>query len=136
MLMLDIDHFKAVNDSYGHRMGDEVLKRFAQVVKLSLRQQDLLGRYGGEEFVILLPATGLAGAEQLAEKVRTSVAVATFPHAQPLSLSIGCVQVRSGESLDAAIERADVCLYQAKRAGRNRVVLNEKDLIAATPLTA
>lgn len=136
VLMLDIDHFKVVNDTYGHRTGDEVLKKFAQVVKLSLRQQDLLGRYGGEEFVILLPATGLAGAEQLAEKVRASVAFATFPHAQPLSLSIGCVQVRSGQSLEAAIERADACLYQAKRAGRNRVVSNEMDLIATMPLTA
>lgn len=137
VLMLDIDHFKDINDSFGHRMGDEALKHLAKLVRSELRQQDVLGRYGGEEFVILLPATSLTGAVQLAEKVRRAVAAAVFPHARRVTLSIGCAQVHLGETLEVAIERADDGMYQAKRGGRNQVVLSEEaDTIGYAALCA
>lgn len=137
VLMLDIDHFKDINDSFGHRMGDEALICLAKLIRSELRQQDVLSRYGGEEFVILLPVTSLAGAVQLAEKVRRAVAEAVFPHARQVTLSIGCVQVCSGETLEVAIERADDCMYQAKRGGRNQVALSaQTDAACFSPVLA
>jgi diguanylate cyclase (GGDEF)-like protein len=127
LLMLDIDHFKLVNDTHGHLAGDEVLAGFAGLVRNCLRKEDLLARYGGEEFVVLLPGATQAAAAGLAERIREQVAE-TRLHAGHddvrVTVSVG-VAGESGEelpSLDGMLARADVALYAAKAAGRNRVV--------------
>lgn len=125
VLLLDLDFFKQVNDSYGHAMGDEVLRRFAKETSTLLRDQDLLGRVGGEEFAILLVETTLDPAEQKAEKIRVAIEGLEFYFKGDIfniSVSIGVGQYGVGEDkLDPLMERADRALYQAKGAGRNRV---------------
>ena len=123
VLMLDIDHFKHVNDAYGHAVGDRVLKELAQQIKQLVRSQDDLARYGGEEFMILLPHTDLAGARILAENIRKAVESYRFTFDQSLkaSISVGCIESQSDENLEKLISRADSFLYQAKQNGRNQV---------------
>src|SRR6185436_11318492 len=127
VLMLDIDHFKAVNDRHGHAAGDDVLKLISATFAWGLRDADVCGRIGGEEFAVVLPETGLAQAMQTAERLRLTVAKTAVPtdHApEPLrvTVSVGVAALSDGESLDELLARADQSLYQAKRAGRNRVV--------------
>ncbi|QPL44868.1 diguanylate cyclase [Halomonas sp. A40-4] len=134
LIAIDIDHFKRINDEYGHDAGDEVLKRFTDVIKGLLRHEDLLCRVGGEEFAILLPDTPLEKAWQVAERIRVAVEQTQVPLEQddvPITIAItasfGVTHVASGEmSLKAAIKRADNGLYEAKAAGRNRIVLQER----------
>jgi diguanylate cyclase (GGDEF)-like protein len=127
MLLLDVDHFKRVNDTYGHLAGDEVLAGFARLVRTCLRKEDLLGRYGGEEFIVLLPGTAQPAAAALAERIREQVAETQLHGANEavrITVSIG-VAAESGEHLpvlDLMIGRADDALYMAKAEGRNRVV--------------
>jgi diguanylate cyclase (GGDEF)-like protein len=125
-LMLDVDHFKAINDRFGHASGDRVLAALARGIAGLLRPGDVLGRAGGEEFLLWLPHTDLAGAIALAETLRTHVATMSLEldgQVQPVSVSIG-VAVRGAGDRDHAglVRRADRALYAAKRAGRNRVV--------------
>lgn len=134
-LMLDIDHFKRVNDNWGHAAGDAVLRDIAQRIESQVRASDVAARYGGEEFVVLLPGTDIASALLLAERIRTVVSATTvaLPNAEPVTItvSIGISEVRPapdaeelktlGESL---IARADVALYAAKSAGRDQVVVD------------
>jgi diguanylate cyclase (GGDEF)-like protein/PAS domain S-box-containing protein len=123
--MLDLDHFKAVNDRFGHAVGDEALKAVASAIRRSLRATDRLARHGGEEFVVMLPETPLATATGALERIRASVAGLQFKARGELvsiTVSAGVVAWRSGESVDAVIDRADRALYEAKRSGRNRVV--------------
>jgi diguanylate cyclase (GGDEF)-like protein len=128
LLTLDIDHFKKVNDTHGHGVGDDTLIRFAQVCRTCLRALDTIGRVGGEEFAILLPETSLADACQVAERMRAEVAACTMtgPH-EPfqITVSIGAAQVRDGETFDALMARSDQQLYGAKHGGRNRVYCGE-----------
>lgn len=126
LLMLDIDHFKEVNDSFGHRAGDQVLRHVVAVMHTRLRAQDLVGRYGGEEFMVLLPDTPLAGAAALAETLREAIAQAPCVYEGrfiPVTVSIGVcgAHLESGDSGDRLIQAADQALYAAKSAGRNRV---------------
>jgi diguanylate cyclase (GGDEF)-like protein len=127
VLMLDLDHFKAVNDRHGHAAGDDVLRFLSTAVALQLRATDVAGRTGGEEFVLVLPETGLEDALASAERVRLTVArtpVPTDEAAQPipLTVSIGVAALEPGAgSLDELLARADEALYAAKRSGRNRV---------------
>ena len=125
VLMLDIDHFKQVNDRYGHQAGDAVLKGVVGVCVAGLRQCDLIGRYGGEEFVIMLPQTGKSEAAKVAERLQQSIANQLFPSpAGPLhvTVSIGVAQqLADGASLLTLLERADQAMYTAKLAGRNQV---------------
>lgn len=124
-LIFDLDHFKSVNDRYSHRVGDEVLRRVCQVVKQTLRGSDLLGRYGGEEFVVLLAEPPDAGLPELTERLRL---VVQNQHWEPLTpgfgvtISGGWAEARAEDSFDAVIARADARLYEAKRAGRNRII--------------
>jgi diguanylate cyclase (GGDEF)-like protein/PAS domain S-box-containing protein len=123
--MLDLDYFKAINDSHGHESGDHVLKRFAAICRASLRESDLLARIGGEEFVILFPETTCEKAREVAERIRENVAAATVPSAQGEAIrfttSIGIAELsESDKNIDALISRADRVLYEAKRSGRNR----------------
>jgi len=126
ILMLDLDHFKAVNDRYGHAVGDAVLGTFATVLRNTLRGSDLPARIGGEEFAVLLPHTDLAGALLLAERIRRAVAdccrVPTYPELR-MTVSIGVSELLPDDPTpEAALARADAALYRAKQAGRNRVV--------------
>lgn len=129
LLMADIDHFKTFNDSYGHRVGDEVLKIVARTLKEGLKGQDTASRYGGEEFAILLPRTGLSGATAVAEQIRSRLARRTITNRKTgesygsITVSIGIAQYRFRESLDGFLQRADQALYRAKKDGRNRVAV-------------
>jgi two-component system cell cycle response regulator len=127
VLILDIDHFKGINDSFGHEAGDEVLRGFAERVRQHTRPIDIVARYGGEEVVVILPEAGLGEAQGIAERIRERVEAVPFSvlgatRTVPVTVSIG-VAVRRGEDLCAAdmLRRADLALYRAKAAGRNRV---------------
>lgn len=120
----DIDHFKAVNDCFGHPVGDKVIAGFAQAISEVLRKSDWFGRFGGEEFVAALPETGIVDAMQLAERIRAKIAALRFSCIDDGSctISIGVAGLVQGESrLGSVLERVDGALYEAKRAGRNRV---------------
>lgn len=128
LVILDLDHFKTVNDRFGHPVGDAVLRRFAAVTQGSVRAVDRLGRWGGEEFALLLPGTPLEGARIIAERVRESVAAAPWHEEAPgltLTVSGGLAEHRPGEGIDALVKRADVALYAAKTGGRNRIVCGD-----------
>jgi diguanylate cyclase len=122
LLMFDLDHFKRVNDSFGHGIGDVVLAATAQVVRQHLRISDALIRWGGEEFLVMTPATRLEGAMGLAEKLRAAMAEIDFPNVGQVTMSLGVSEYALGEGLEAWIERTDQALYRAKAEGRNRVV--------------
>jgi len=121
-LMIDLDRFKVFNDTYGHQFGDKVLQKIAQVISEHCRTNDHLGRYGGEEFVILLPETSIAGAAAIAERVRAAVAATSLDHIEErVTLSIGVAEWRDGDdSGSRLISEADQALFEAKAAGRNR----------------
>jgi two-component system, cell cycle response regulator len=127
-LVIDIDYFKAINDTHGHDAGDDVLRDFALRIKRSIRGIDLACRYGGEEFVIVMPETDMAVAAMVAERLRRRIAAEPFAIAQgaravPVTISIGIAELRGNDDTAAALlKRADQALYRAKRDGRNRVV--------------
>ena len=133
LLIADIDHFKKFNDTYGHLLGDQVLRLVASVLTQNTKGQDLVARYGGEEFAVILPGTNIHDAVAVAKnlcKVMASREItkrATGEHLGRVTLSIGVAHRHPGESAQALIESADTCLYAAKTAGRNRVV-SEGDL--------
>ena len=125
VMLLDIDHFKRVNDSFGHLAGDQVLKLMSQTVVMQLRTIDCFGRYGGEEFILLMPQTYLHGAMAGAERVRKSIEQANFDIVEAgtsMTVSIGVAEFFDGESVEQLIARADLALYAAKNDGRNRVI--------------
>ncbi|MDR5864328.1 diguanylate cyclase [Halomonas campisalis] len=122
LLLFDIDHFKSVNDRHGHDVGDAILKRLANKVSASLRSTDLLARWGGEEFTILLPDTPLSGAATYAERLRQQIADSRF-QGLAITVSLGITQYQPGDDMDGILGRADDALYRAKRAGRNTLVL-------------
>lgn len=126
MLMLDIDHFKAINDKYGHLVGDAVLVELAQILRQTLRTLDCAGRYGGEEFLIVLGQTGLPQAIQTAERIRLAVDDHPFTHGEVtlhVTVSIGAAEMGArDQSMNDLIGRADQALYDAKKSGRNRIV--------------
>jgi len=131
VMMVDIDHFKKLNDAYGHLAGDGVLREIAQVLKEGVRETDTVARYGGEEFIIVMPDTHLDGAAYRAETLREMVERKDFPgHDGPLhiTISIGVAAFLSG-SADGVIGVADRALYQAKRAGRNRVIVGAPEAL-------
>ncbi len=117
--ILDLDHFKRINDTHGHKTGDDVLVMAAHALGTHLRAEDQLGRLGGEEFLILLPDTDAAAASHVAEKLRHEVAAAPSP--VPVTVSVG-VATWDGEASDDLLQRADDALYAAKDAGRDRVM--------------
>jgi diguanylate cyclase (GGDEF)-like protein len=125
VVMLDIDHFKDINDHYGHRAGDQVLRAFAAAVRSRLRKSDAFGRVGGEEFALLLPETTLDQAKVVAERIRRDVEAITVPHGNTpirFTCSIGVAeQTPAVNDLDGLLRTADAALYRAKAEGRNRV---------------
>lgn len=120
LIMLDVDHFKRFNDTFGHPAGDELLKQVAEVLKRSARAYDVPARYGGEEFALLLPNTGLEEALRVAERLRQQISAIINPYA-PITASLGVAAYRHGSSPATLLYEADVALYQAKQGGRNRV---------------
>ena len=133
VIMADLDHFKSFNDAFGHPRGDELLIAVARTLRQLSRATDILARYGGEEFTLVLPETSAVEAQVLAERVRQCVAaleidaVPTRRGAEPgVTLSLGVAAYNLGDSKEDLIEAADVALYQAKRAGRNRVHVAEE----------
>lgn len=123
VILFDIDHFKAVNDRYGHDVGDEVLKRVASSANACLRHTDLIGRYGGEEFVIILPSTDAEVALQIAERVRARIEASWDARQPKVTVSLGIASTRGEDAGDVVLKRADIALYEAKSAGRNRLRL-------------
>ena len=127
LLMLDIDHFKQFNDTYGHLVGDKVLRFIASILTRCLKGSDLAARFGGEEFAVILPSTPLQGATTVAEQIRKSISAGELKDKENgkrygrISVSIGIAEYHSGEAASGLIERADQALYTAKKNGRNRV---------------
>ncbi|MET3106276.1 diguanylate cyclase (GGDEF)-like protein [Oxalobacteraceae bacterium GrIS 2.11] len=136
LAMIDLDHFKRVNDSFGHHVGDEVLKRLSQCTCELLRKTDTIGRWGGEEFLLLLPETGkdqvLAGLERLHRLVGTMPMVTAPP--LYVTFSAGLTKYRSGEHIEQTLKRVDLLLYQAKNRGRNQIVHDEQVSVCAVTI--
>ena len=126
LLMLDIDHFKTINDTFGHQAGDHVLIEIASRLRRSLRGSDMVARWGGEEFVVLLRDCALPDALRLAEDIRAAIAEVPFGALGSLTISVGAAEVRADEDLTSWLGRADQALYRAKRAGRNEVVADSE----------
>ncbi|MDR3211596.1 MAG: GGDEF domain-containing protein [Planctomycetota bacterium] len=125
-LLVDVDHFKQVNDTFGHQVGDQVLQKVGQTLKLSARDGDAICRYGGEEFVLLLPGRGLDGATMVAERLRQNVSLGiALPDGTNLTVSVGGSEYIVGEEGAETIRRADEALYMAKKTGRNRVCVRQ-----------
>ena len=121
VVMLDIDHFKVVNDTFGHNIGDDVLVDIADTLRLSVRNSDTVGRWGGEEFLVILPSTDLEQAGAVAEKVRGRVADLKLPTVGKVTVSLGVAEYQAGDTEQQLVARADIALYAAKEGGRNRV---------------
>ncbi|WP_300455127.1 GGDEF domain-containing protein [Desulfobacula sp.] len=128
VIMLDIDHFKRVNDTYGHLIGDNVLKMIGKLIKDSIKGKDIAARFGGEEFILTLPQTPLKGAYALAEQIRLNLQKMnlkikdTGESIGQITISLGVALYKEGESIEAVIQRADNALYHAKNTGRNKTV--------------
>ncbi|WP_345294108.1 GGDEF domain-containing protein [Luteimonas vadosa] len=128
ILMLDIDYFKRINDRFGHPVGDQVLRRVAHVCQSSLGLGDLIGRIGGEEFLVVCPGTRAKAAMLIADGLRAAVQQRSFDDlcpGMPVTISVGVAQSQDPDSLGDLIERADTALYRAKEAGRNRVACQD-----------
>lgn len=126
-MLCDLDHFKVINDSFGHHAGDMVLMECGNIIRRCIRKNDIAGRFGGEEFVVLMPNTSLAGAARLADRIRAELADANFPAmtgVHPVTASFGVAELLPNESLSDLFRRTDTMLYAAKKEGRNRVMLD------------
>lgn len=124
LIIADIDHFKQINDRYGHDAGDSVIAQVGRQMQRLCRSEDVVARWGGEEFLLLLPMTDISAATELAERIRATIQATEVIHADqriPFTLSLGVAALNVDEPLDASIARADHALYQSKTAGRNRV---------------
>jgi diguanylate cyclase len=138
LLFADIDHFKQVNDTYGHLMGDKVLRAVAQILKANVKGKDTAARFGGEEFVVLLPETSINGAISLAEKIRSTIERSrirrtdTQQEMAQVTVSFGIASYCAGESPDDFVSRVDAALYASKTQGRNRVTVAPAQLIRSS----
>ncbi len=121
IVMIDVDDFKSVNDTYGHNEGDYFLKTISEELKKVFRDTDVVGRWGGEEFLVLLPKTTIDDAYVIAERLRKQIESKLFPHIGSKTASFGITKLHENDTLDIAIGRADKALYYAKENGRNQV---------------
>jgi len=136
VLMMDLDHFKSINDGYGHLIGDEVLKAVVSQIKDCIRQTDICFRYGGEEFVVLLNNANIANARLIAERIRMTVSDLCIPTDKGLlqvTLSTGLAMLKDNDSSNDLLNRADNALYQAKQSGRNKVCVYKETYAVAEP---
>jgi len=122
IILMDIDDFKIINDTFGHNTGDKVLVQFSNTLKQTIRDADIAGRWGGEEFLVVCPETNLDGAISLAEKLRANIENSEFKNAGHVTASFGVSGIRHGDNVKSLINRADKSLYSAKEAGKNTVV--------------
>lgn len=133
LVMGDIDNFKSVNDNHGHECGDYILKALVNTIISGLRKQDIVGRWGGEEFILLLPETNLTGGEIAAEKIRKIIDQNEFIYNNkviPISITFGVSEYSSGKNIDSCIKEADSALYKGKSKGKNRVeIFNPEDIL-------
>jgi len=133
LLFIDVDHFKSINDTHGHLLGDKVLRAIAQALRASIKGRDIAARFGGEEFAVFLPETSLVGAQALAERIRVEIAKGRIrradrdEHIGGVTVSIGVTHAGPDDTLEAIIERGDAAMYAAKHAGRNRVSVATPD---------
>ncbi|MCW8903193.1 GGDEF domain-containing protein [Sedimenticola sp.] len=127
VILMDIDHFKSINDRHGHLYGDQALKAVAQCAEQSVRESDMIFRYGGEEFLILLTGTDLSGAELLAERIRQNIETMSpqTDKAIQMTVSLGVTTLIQGDDINSLFQRMDNALYRAKDAGRNRTVIDK-----------
>ncbi len=136
VLMIDIDHFKNINDTYGHLIGDKVIRFVADTLKKQVRGNDTVTRFGGDEFLVLLPNTSVSGALSVAENIRSAIEKTRIKRLETgefighITVSIGGARYLLGESVNELISRADAALYKSKHRGRNRVTIDECDVIA------
>jgi len=130
VLLADLDHFKRINDTHGHEAGDQVLRAFGECLRGALREGDLAARFGGEEFLILLPETDHAGVQRVGEKLRAALAALELQPVGRVTASFGGAVWNEGETATAFVKRADAALYAAKQAGRDRVVLADEPALA------
>ena len=121
IIMYDFDNFKQINDNFGHEMGDYVLKESTQVISQVIREIDKIGRYGGEEFLILLPFSNLSNALEVAERVKDAIASHQFKDLDQVTISLGVVEYNNDESLESFLKRVDEKMYQSKYSGRNKI---------------
>ena len=121
LILFDLDHFKKVNDNYGHQIGDKVLKEISKILLNSIRKVDYFGRWGGEEFLIILPETNLQAAEKLAERLRINIEESSFSKVDNLTSSFGVASYSEEKGIEDIIQAADQALYRAKEKGRNRI---------------
>jgi diguanylate cyclase (GGDEF)-like protein len=140
VILLDVDHFKQINDKRGHAAGDMVLSAMGKLLKAAVRNCDIVARWGGEEFVLVLPSTSLAGAEQLADRIRELIERANIKNGDddviPVTASFGVASYTAGETVEQIVDRADRAMYQAKSNGRNRVVCDTTSpALVSTPLS-
>ncbi|MDO9056500.1 MAG: ABC transporter substrate-binding protein [Sulfuricurvum sp.] len=124
VIMIDLDYFKRVNDTYGHLIGDKTLVALTQLLSDNIRHIDTLGRWGGEEFMIICPETEIEGGKQLAEKMQAVIEKYDFPHIHTMTCSFGISESRKGDRIENVVGRADSALYQAKAEGRNRICIS------------
>ena len=141
-MLADIDHFKTFNDTFGHLIGDQVLRLVALALKDNVKGRDIAARYGGEEFAVILPETSLRQATTVGEHIRRAVMGkelmkrSTGENLGRITVSVGVASLHRGESVAALIERADNCLYAAKRNGRNRVICEvDPEITSLSPRT-
>lgn len=129
LILCDLDHFKTINDHFGHEVGDAVIKIFAQTSKENIRETDILARWGGEEFIFLIPATDLDSTLAIAEKLRSATEKITLPPVGHIAASFGVTQFDDSDQVESFIKRADDALYLAKNKGRNcvEVLLKQAD---------
>jgi len=129
LCLVDIDKFKGVNDTYGHKAGDIVLRTIAKKCASKIRKSDYFCRYGGEEFALILPETDLSAAITVAETLRESIEKCSFQYAEEsvgITISCGLAQIKKNDTLDRLFQRADQSLYKAKETGRNRCITEEQ----------
>lgn len=134
VIMVDVDHFKRINDDHGHEAGDQVLRDVADVLRAEVRNGDVVYRYGGEEFCVLLADTSTVEAGDVAERVRSAVSRMAHDHGRPLTVSIG-VALGKGEHVAQTMTRADEALFKSKEAGRDRVTLAAQPLLGPMAVT-
>jgi diguanylate cyclase (GGDEF)-like protein len=121
LILCDLDNFKAINDNFGHHTGDEVLRLFTAMARKSVRSTDTFARWGGEEFVLLLPETGFETAVEIAEKIRQETENTLLPEVGKITASFGVTQYLEGDTENSLFVRADEALYRAKENGRNKI---------------
>jgi diguanylate cyclase (GGDEF)-like protein/hemerythrin-like metal-binding protein len=128
LIMLDLDHFKAINDRHGHAAGDAILRGFAEIMRGIIRTTDVVGRWGGEEFIVVLPSSGFSEAVRMAERIRASLEARVFPGGYRATVSLGVAACRSSDNWEEWLGRADGALYRAKAAGRNQVKAEDLEI--------